>query len=165
MAKRGDAWVLKYIKSAQGETDVPDTIAEFISQRRRWLNGSFFASTYALRHTLQLRNTSHSRKRVFVLYLQALYNTIHLIFAWLAMGNFWIFMMVRALPSSPFEPLANLSLYHRSSLRRSRIPPSRSSTSTSPIPSFSQSTRARSSPVSCCRWGIDRKRLGGPTWS
>lgn len=34
VAKRGDAWVLKYVKAAKGETDVPDTAAEFISQVR-----------------------------------------------------------------------------------------------------------------------------------
>ena len=33
VAKRGDSWILKFVKSAQGETDVPDQITEFISQR------------------------------------------------------------------------------------------------------------------------------------
>ena len=33
VAKRGDSWVLKFVKAAQGETDCPDTITEFISQR------------------------------------------------------------------------------------------------------------------------------------
>ena len=33
VAKRGDSWVLKFVKSAVGETDVPDNITEFISQR------------------------------------------------------------------------------------------------------------------------------------
>jgi chitin synthase len=56
VAKRGSHWVLKYVPSAVGETDVPDTVPEWISQRRRcvhdggclagaephrrWLNGS-----------------------------------------------------------------------------------------------------------------------------
>lgn len=34
VAKRGHAWVLKYVKAAKGETDVPDSIAEFIGQVR-----------------------------------------------------------------------------------------------------------------------------------
>ena len=33
--------VLKFVKLATGETDVPETIAEFLSQRRRWINGAF----------------------------------------------------------------------------------------------------------------------------
>lgn len=82
-------------QSAQGETDVPDTIAEFISQRRRWLNGSFFASTYALTHTFQVFGSSHSKKKIAVLLLQAVYNTFTLIFAWLGLGNYFIFLMVR----------------------------------------------------------------------
>jgi chitin synthase len=40
-AKRNESWVLRYVKSARGVTDVPDNMPEFISQRRRWLNGSF----------------------------------------------------------------------------------------------------------------------------
>ena len=38
---------LKYVKSAKAATDVPTTVPEFISQRRRWLNGSLFASVHA----------------------------------------------------------------------------------------------------------------------
>ncbi|EEQ29733.1 chitin synthase 2 [Microsporum canis CBS 113480] len=44
VAKREEQWLLKFVKSAVGETDVPDTVPEFISQRRRWLNGAFFAA-------------------------------------------------------------------------------------------------------------------------
>lgn len=38
---------LKYVKSAKAATDVPASVPEFISQRRRWLNGSLFASIHA----------------------------------------------------------------------------------------------------------------------
>jgi chitin synthase len=39
IAKKDQAWILHYVSSAYGETDVPNSIPEFISQRRRWLNG------------------------------------------------------------------------------------------------------------------------------
>ncbi|KAJ1971765.1 Chitin synthase, class 1, partial [Dimargaris verticillata] len=48
VAKKNCNWVLKYVKNSKGVTDVPDTLAELISQRRRWLNGSFFAGFYAM---------------------------------------------------------------------------------------------------------------------
>jgi len=118
VAKRGDAWILKYVKSATGETvrsrslrillatqwadvivssnaqDVPDTVAEFINQRRRWLNGSFFASTYALTHTMQLFGTQHSRRQVFFLLIQAIYNLCQVVFAWFGLGNYAIFFFL-----------------------------------------------------------------------
>ncbi|BGP33612.1 Chitin synthase, class 3 [Rhodotorula toruloides] len=94
VAKRGDAWVLKFVKSAKGETDVPDQVAEFIGQRRRWLNGSFFAGVYALMHTLQLFQTTHSRKKIIFLLGQAIYNFINVLFAWLGLSSYWIFFMV-----------------------------------------------------------------------
>ncbi|BGP17939.1 hypothetical protein JCM10213_003947 [Rhodosporidiobolus nylandii] len=102
VAKRGDSWVLKYVKAAKGETDVPDSIAEFISQRRRWLNGSFFAGVYALTHTLQLFGTQHSRLRIFFLLLQAVYNLCNVVFAWIGLSSYWIFFMV--LSSSLEDP-------------------------------------------------------------
>lgn len=42
VAKAHSSWILKYVKAAKAETDVPGGIPEFISQRRRWMNGSFF---------------------------------------------------------------------------------------------------------------------------
>lgn len=91
---------MKYVKSATGETDVPDTAAEFINQRRRWLNGSFFASTYALTHTLQLFRTSHSRSKIFGLLIQAIYNLCQVVFAWFGLGNYAIFFFVSCLSLS-----------------------------------------------------------------
>lgn len=41
-AKRKANWVLKYVKSAIGETDCPDTIPEFIAQRRRQVPSILF---------------------------------------------------------------------------------------------------------------------------
>ncbi|RKO87517.1 chitin synthase-domain-containing protein, partial [Blyttiomyces helicus] len=43
VAKRNAAWTLHYVSRAKADTDVPDSIPEFLSQRRRWLNGSLFA--------------------------------------------------------------------------------------------------------------------------
>src|SRR6201994_3418200 len=38
VSKKNCSWILQYVKSATGETDVPDRIPEFVLQRRRWLN-------------------------------------------------------------------------------------------------------------------------------
>ena len=70
------------MKGAIGETDVPDSLPEFISQRRRWLNGSFFAATYAIAHVGQIMRSGHSFPRKVVLLIETVYNVVNLIFAW-----------------------------------------------------------------------------------
>ena len=37
VTKKREAWTLKYVKSAKASTDVPTSVPEFISQRRRYL--------------------------------------------------------------------------------------------------------------------------------
>ena len=50
----------------QAATDVPDTIGKLVRQRRRWLNGSFFATVYAVSNWKRLmRGTSHGILRKF----------------------------------------------------------------------------------------------------
>jgi chitin synthase len=84
VTKRNGKWVLSYVKSASGETDVPDRMAEFILQRRRWLNGSFFAAGYAIAHFYQLWRSDHSFMRKMMLLIEFTYQTINMLFAWFA---------------------------------------------------------------------------------
>lgn len=76
------ARILKYVKSAIGETDVPDALPEFISQRRRWLNGSFFAATYAIAHVGQIMTSGHTTGRKVALMTETIYNVINLVASW-----------------------------------------------------------------------------------
>lgn len=76
------------MKSAVGETDVPDALPEFINQRRRWLNGSFFAATYAIAHIGQMLSSGHSVSRKIMLLIQAFYNVINLIASWFAIVSY-----------------------------------------------------------------------------
>ncbi|CAG8776288.1 4597_t:CDS:2, partial [Dentiscutata heterogama] len=60
VAKRKCTWLLHYVKSSQAETDVPEDVIGLIKQRRRWLNGSFFASFYAISHFYHISRSDHS---------------------------------------------------------------------------------------------------------
>ncbi|ORX91530.1 glycosyltransferase family 2 protein [Basidiobolus meristosporus CBS 931.73] len=92
VAKKNSKWVLKYVKSAKAETDVPDSWPEFISQRRRWLNGSLFAAFFATAHWFQIFRTNHSSRRKFLFLLEFVYNTVALLFSWFSIGNFYLFL-------------------------------------------------------------------------
>ncbi|SPO21055.1 Chitin synthase 4 [Ustilago trichophora] len=90
VSKRDSAWILHYVKSAQAVTDVPDQVPELISQRRRWLNGSFFAGIHSIIKFGYIYRSSHSFGRKFALHIEIIYQTIQLIFSWFGMANFFI---------------------------------------------------------------------------
>jgi chitin synthase len=90
VTKRKCHWILSYVKSATGETDVPDTVTEFILQRRRWLNGSFFAAIYAIAHFYQFWRSDHSFIRKTAFFIEFIFQTVNQIFAWFAIGNFFL---------------------------------------------------------------------------
>ncbi|CAN8105835.1 unnamed protein product [Discula destructiva] len=98
VTKRNCHWILQYVKSANGETDVPDTMTELVLQRRRWLNGSFFAAIYAIAHFYQFFRSDHSIFRKLAFFIEFGFNTINMIFAWFAIGNF--FLVFKILTSS-----------------------------------------------------------------
>ncbi|SPO03216.1 related to CHS-2 chitin synthase 2 [Cephalotrichum gorgonifer] len=90
VAKRDERWVLRYVKSCTGETDVPDTVPEFISQRRRWLNGAFFAAVYSLVHFKQVWHTDHTVGRKVLLHIEFLYQLLQLLFTYFSLANFYL---------------------------------------------------------------------------
>ncbi|KDQ21855.1 glycosyltransferase family 2 protein [Botryobasidium botryosum FD-172 SS1] len=113
VAKSNENWVLRYVKSAVGETDVPDALPEFISQRRRWLNGSFFAAVYALANVGQIVHSGHSVSRKIVLVIESLYNLINLVFAWFAIGNFYIFfILVTSSMEDPAYKIGKIAIFN-----------------------------------------------------
>ncbi|KAF8505798.1 chitin synthase [Russula emetica] len=90
VAKAGCKWTLTYVKPSKAETDVPESAPELIGQRRRWLNGSFAASIYAVVHFFRFYKSGHGIIRMFFFHIQALYNIFSLIFSWFALANLWL---------------------------------------------------------------------------
>lgn len=94
VSKREGSWILHYVKSAYAVTDVPDQVPELISQRRRWLNGSFFAAIYYTVHFHCLYRSSHSFMRKFWIHIEMFYQLYNLIFAWFSLGNYYIAFII-----------------------------------------------------------------------
>ncbi|KAH3680390.1 hypothetical protein WICMUC_000321 [Wickerhamomyces mucosus] len=98
VAKRNCSWVLKYCRSASAETDVPEEVHDFVSQRRRWLNGSLFAAIYAVVHFHKLMGSSHSVGRKFALFIQFIYQFLALLISWFSLASY--FLVFRILTTS-----------------------------------------------------------------
>jgi chitin synthase len=81
---------LQYVKSAKASTDVPTTIPEFISQRRRWLNGSLFAALHATIYMFRIWSSGQGFFRKLVLQFEFIYNAIQLLFTWTSLANFYL---------------------------------------------------------------------------
>jgi chitin synthase len=92
VTKRKANWVLQYVKSSNAETDVPDDMAELISQRRRWLNGSFFAAVYALVRAFDVWRSDHSLIRKLMFHVEFLYQTVSMLFSWFAIVRVLLFL-------------------------------------------------------------------------
>lgn len=109
IAKRQEKWLLHYCRSAFGETDVPDKLPEFISQRRRWLNGSFFAAVYALWNFFSIWRSGHSWTRTFLLSIECIYSFVNLLFSWFALANFYIifYFVTKSLADPSLDPFGN----------------------------------------------------------
>ncbi|KAL9103410.1 MAG: hypothetical protein Q9163_001549 [Psora crenata] len=108
VAKAGHKWHLTYVKSSKGETDVPEGAPEFIGQRRRWLNGSFAASIYALMHFGRMYKSSHNLIRMFFFHIQMLYNLFSVLLSWFALAAFWLTTsVIMDLVGTPGQPNDN----------------------------------------------------------
>ncbi|KAL0057777.1 Chitin synthase, class 1 [Marasmius tenuissimus] len=107
VAKANDRWTLTYVKPSKAETDVPESAPELIGQRRRWLNGSFAASVYALVNFFKLYRSGHGIFRMFFFHVQALYNAFSLFFSWFALANIWLTfsIVIDLLPNMPKDPI------------------------------------------------------------
>ncbi|KIJ66341.1 glycosyltransferase family 2 protein [Hydnomerulius pinastri MD-312] len=103
VTKKREGWILKYVKSAKAATDVPTTVPEFISQRRRWLNGSLFASFHSTIFFYRIWTSGQNPIRMLVLQIEFIYNAVQLLFTWTSLANFYLafFFLVSSATASP----------------------------------------------------------------
>ncbi|CAE6378425.1 unnamed protein product [Rhizoctonia solani] len=94
VSKLGGSWTLHYVKSAYAVTDVPDQVPELVSQRRRWLNGSFFAAVHSTVKFNYLYRSSHSFARKAWIHIELFYQTFNLLFSWFSLGNYYIAFVI-----------------------------------------------------------------------
>jgi cellulose synthase/poly-beta-1,6-N-acetylglucosamine synthase-like glycosyltransferase len=94
VTKRNEKYILRYVKKSIAETDVPDSISVLMAQRRRWINGSWFALVDTVRKIQKIYKSSHSCPRKFFFLLQMLYYLLNVIYTWFIVGLFCLAMVI-----------------------------------------------------------------------
>ena len=91
IARNDCNWILYYVKNAIAETDVPNTLHDLVKQRRRWLNGSFFAMLYAILNFNRFwTRSTHSLSRKIAVTLQFVTYVLNIFLNWFLVGTFYI---------------------------------------------------------------------------
>jgi cellulose synthase/poly-beta-1,6-N-acetylglucosamine synthase-like glycosyltransferase len=91
IARDGAGWLLHYAKGAVAHTDVPETLSGLIKQRRRWLNGAFFATLHGMRNFGRvLRNAEHPLWRKCLISAQLCYTVAALVMSWFLLSNLYL---------------------------------------------------------------------------
>lgn len=84
--------------------DILDAVPEFISQRRRWLNGAFFAAVYSLIHFRQIWATDHTITRKVLLHIEFVYQFVNLCFTYFSLVSFFLLISTRSLVPNESRP-------------------------------------------------------------
>lgn len=82
-------WILRYVAGARALTDPPDSIIELIKQRRRWTNGSMFASWHVLDNINRVNRSDHSLCRKVCIYLLYIYMLANFMFTLVLVGSLY----------------------------------------------------------------------------
>lgn len=88
VTKGGNKCHLNCVKSAKAETDTPVSMADFITQRRRRLNGTFTSTVYSFLQFLRIYKSRHGVVRLLLLHIQMIYNGVALILSWFGLAAF-----------------------------------------------------------------------------
>ncbi|CAG9335226.1 unnamed protein product [Blepharisma stoltei] len=110
IAKPQKSYLLRYIRRAIAETDAPDTLGGLISQRRRWINGSWFAVLHFFSSFEKIFLSNHHWFRKFIFFLQLLYFGATTVFQWFLIGSFFLVFAftVRNIPNSSLNSESDL---------------------------------------------------------
>ena len=88
--------ILRFVKNSVSETDVPDTLPKLLMQRRRWINGSWFALIHVMKHCDGLFKGDHSIFRKIGFFFMMIYYLLNIMFSWVMVGSFFVVFAITA---------------------------------------------------------------------
>ena len=88
VSMKNRANILRYVRDSIAETDVPDTFHVLLMQRRRWINGSWFALIEFLRDFSRIYESNHACGRKFIISLQIVWYFSTAALTWIMVGVF-----------------------------------------------------------------------------
>jgi chitin synthase len=94
VSKVGEAYLLKYIKASAATTDVPNSFQVLLSQRRRWINGSWHALIDAMKVFGKIKKSKHTCCRKTAFFVQLGYFFANVMFTWLMVGALFVVLAV-----------------------------------------------------------------------
>jgi len=89
--------ILRYVEGATAVTDVPDNCAALTKQRRRWLNGSFFAQVFAIWQGVfmfRIWRTNHNFFRKIFLLFEFLFLIANTALVWFLPGLYYLSFII-----------------------------------------------------------------------
>ena len=109
----GGGWTMHYVKDAKATTDVPKTLVDLVKQRRRWLNGSFFAMLHAIFGVSKIWcQSNHTNSRKLVITGQFVFFALTTLLNWILPANLYLtmyFVLSLSFPNSLiFEVVSEL---------------------------------------------------------
>ncbi|CAG9311423.1 unnamed protein product [Blepharisma stoltei] len=90
VSKKNRDYILRYVKNSIAETDVPDKLSVLMAQRRRWINGSWFALIDSIKRMSSVFESGHSTTRKCCFTMQMIYYVVNVVFSWFMVGSFFL---------------------------------------------------------------------------
>ncbi|OMJ91390.1 hypothetical protein SteCoe_6072 [Stentor coeruleus] len=90
ISKKNSSYLIRYVKNSIAETDVPENISTLMSQRRRWVNGSWFSLIDSIRKCAKIYQSDHNFCRKCIFSLQMFYYVLTVLFTWVMVGSFYL---------------------------------------------------------------------------
>ena len=91
---KGKNNLLKYVKKAIAYTDPPDSFESLLLQRRRWINGSWFALLDSVKNFKKIWSSEHNCCRKLLFTFQMIYYIINIIYSFLLVGIFYLALSI-----------------------------------------------------------------------
>ena len=92
--KRNRAYNLKYCPDAGAKTDLVDTVPKLLMQRKRWINGTWYALEHVIHYQNQIRFSKHSNYMKLMFTFSMIMARIGMFVIYLMMSTYYITLKV-----------------------------------------------------------------------